>query len=177
MPSVNERGSIRKHNSNPKGERYMFHERVLRDQKNLTKYALALAGYVLHQLRIADGGTFRLSLRDAERYLGIKRSHLQAARDLLAERGHWIPIAEIAGARGYRNKPGLFTFGGGPSTGATSTEKESNREKAIKSEVLNSDLRSIAYQETKNSQTKDPKTEDNSMPVLPLVRVVKGGRQ
>src|SRR5262249_5993322 len=105
--------------------RFMFHEQVLRDQKNLTKYALALAGFIMHR-HYANNGTVRISLRAAERYLGIHRWHLQRARDLLVQRSHLISISQPTGVKGWRNKATNYAFGKGPEAkqrggGGTST--------------------------------------------------------
>jgi hypothetical protein len=92
----------------------MFHERVLRDQKNLTKTALAFAGFIMHEYETRGGVTFRASLSKAERYLGIARWNLVPARELLVQRGHLIALRERSGVEGRRNRAGLFAFGRGP---------------------------------------------------------------
>ena len=127
-------------------ERYVFHQRVLKDQRNLTKYALALAGFVMHEYMTRGGTTFRVSLRKAEKYLDVKRQHLLPARDLLTQRGHLIALHEVTGVKGRRNQAGLYAFGKGP--GAVGRDGPSTRTTSIAERKQEKDS-------TENLPTKD----------------------
>jgi hypothetical protein len=151
---------------NPKGARFVFHEQVLRDQRNLTKYALALAGFIMHEPGTSDGVSFRVSLRKAERYLGIKRQHLQHARDLLAQRCHLIPVKEDTGVKGRRNQAARYFFGGGPVEEVRGMARLQGPDGPSRGAT-----RPVGF-----SEGSLPKEESRRSLKLPLMRVVEGGR-
>lgn len=159
----------RKHNQKTSKERFVFHEHVLRDQKNLTKYALALAGFIMHEPSTSEGVSFRISLRKAERVLGIQRAHLRIARDLLAQRGHLIPLKEKTGIKGRRDQATQYFFGEGGILGKTRRGR------------VEDPLVPVGFSEERIlPMKKDSKPRDSLSRavgrVLPLVRVVNGGR-
>jgi hypothetical protein len=177
MPALSESKPQRKHNQKTSKGRYVFHEQALRDQKHLTKYAIALAGFIMHEYATSEGVSFRISLRRAARFLGTKkRELLQDARDLLVQRGHLIAVKEQAGVKGKRNQPGLYFFGNGPAggmapaVGATTTEEQKERESTERFQHKNLKHESLKH-ESGNRHGAPPDR------VLPLVAIVSGGRR
>jgi hypothetical protein len=70
------------------GDRFMFHEKVLKDHHNLSTRAIVLAGYIMHLRRAQHGGKFRVSTSDAAKYLRVHRRTAIRALSELERRGH-----------------------------------------------------------------------------------------
>jgi hypothetical protein len=115
----------------------------------------------------SDGVSFRISLRRAERYLGIKRSNLQFARDLLAERGHIIPMKERAGVKGRRDQATLYFFGEGPAAVIVGTASP-QRPSGLSTQAA----RSEDYSEERSLPRKGKDKREVRERVLPLMGVV-----
>jgi hypothetical protein len=85
--------SHRVEDSNGKGkrnsdDRFVFHERVLKDIRGLTKWALGVAGYIQHLRDTQKGDRFPVSISAAARWIGITRNEAREGLDLLIERDH-----------------------------------------------------------------------------------------
>jgi hypothetical protein len=187
MSALPESNADRKHNQKTSNRRFVFHEQVLKDQKHLTKCAVALAGFIMHEWSTGEGLSFRISLRRAARYLGgTKRERLQEARDLLVQRGHLMAVKEQTGVKGKRNQPGLYFFGNGPAVlggmaptvGATSTEARISLSRGSSlSQRDNPDSETTMSQRSLPSKRDKNKRRASKIAVvpdraLPLMRVV-----
>jgi hypothetical protein len=159
----------RKHNQKTSKERFVFHERVLRDHRNLTKYAITLAGFIMHEPSTGEGTSFRISLRKASRVLGIQRAHLREARDLLAQRGHLILMKQKTGIKGRRDPATQYFFGEGGVL-------EKTRRGRVEDPLVPVDFSEGILPMKRDSQPRDSLSRAADR-VLPLVRVVNGGRR
>ena len=94
-----------------KAARFQFHERVLADP-TLSRAAIRLAGYVMHQFKTKDGMSFSFSLRQAAKYLKANRGTVKRGMALLERRGHLYRLnRERINAKGAFNPTGRYAFG------------------------------------------------------------------
>jgi hypothetical protein len=115
--------------NDPNKRRFMWHRRLLNDRV-LTLTAVRLAGWVMHDYENGQGKPVKLPLLKTAKILGIEKTSMIRARDLLVERG-WLRRVNDGSTR-----TGAYELGTGPRVSATTPSRVSPALCATSSERL-----------------------------------------
>jgi DNA-binding MarR family transcriptional regulator len=79
-------------------ERFMWHQRLIRNGRSLKPTAVLLAGLIMHKRRLTIDGYVALSAKDIADELGITDRGAQKARDQLVAEG-WLEQVPFRGQK------------------------------------------------------------------------------